>query len=171
MKLLLVLGCVRLLDVSVFSTIQSGPLLMLPSVFESAVSAVYWFRKAILSFEVMSTAILTPHSLLLHLQVCPRLVDGSSPDRVCICLHPRSLLSLLTHSPVVLKLSSAPSFTQSSPATSTPAPPPTTSAPKPTRPSKYVALQIPMTARQFHFFGMGKQFLVQSFEPLGYLLL
>lgn len=50
--------------------------------FESAVSAVYWFRKSTASCKDVFSWSLTSNSLLLHLQVRPHLVDGSSANWV-----------------------------------------------------------------------------------------
>jgi hypothetical protein len=48
MRLSLVLGCLCLLDVSRYALGPINAILTSPSVFESAVNAVYWFRKTAL---------------------------------------------------------------------------------------------------------------------------
>jgi hypothetical protein len=54
------------------------------TVFESAVSAVYWFR---MFPHILAMCTITDlHSLLLHLQVRPHPVDGASPDCVSATL-------------------------------------------------------------------------------------
>lgn len=52
------------------------------TVIESAISAAYWFRMCP-QYANLITILLTDRSLLLHLQVRPDHVDGSSPDQVC----------------------------------------------------------------------------------------
>ena len=89
------------------------------SVFESAVSAVYWFRKSTDPSEDMLSILFTSNSFLLYLQVRPRLVDGSPANWVSLAVTILLLELVINEQNIVaLRSSSVPLFSQSSPASS-----------------------------------------------------
>ena len=89
------------------------------SVFESAINAVYWFRKSTASCEDDVSVSLTNTSLLLHLQVCSCVVDGSPANWVSLAAITFPLESVIdTKALVAPRSSSVPSFSRSSLASS-----------------------------------------------------
>lgn len=87
--------------------------------FESAVNAVYWFRKSKVSSRNVLSSSLTSNSLLLHLQVRSGLVDGSPANRVSLAATVSGLEHVIDKQKIVApRSSSVPSSSQSSPASS-----------------------------------------------------
>ena len=87
--------------------------------FESAINAVYWFRKSTASCEDYVALSLTNVSLLLHLQICSCIVDGSPADWVSLAAITYPLESVIdTKALVAPRSSSVPSFSRSSLASS-----------------------------------------------------
>ena len=87
--------------------------------FESAISAVYWFRKSTASCEDEVAVSLTNISLLLHLQIRSCIVDGSPADWVSLAAITYSLESVIdTKALVAPRSSSVLSFSRSSLASS-----------------------------------------------------
>lgn len=85
--------------------------------FESAVNAVYWFRKSTALCKIVFSFLLTRNSLLLHLQVRSRLVDGSPSNRVRLATTISPLEHVTDKKTIVApRSSSAPSSSRSSPA-------------------------------------------------------
>ena len=89
------------------------------SVFESAISAVYWFRKSTASSKDDGAVSLTNTSLLLYLQIRSCIVDGSPADWVSLAAVTYPLESVIdTKALVAPRSSSVPSFSRSSLASS-----------------------------------------------------
>ena len=87
--------------------------------FESAVNAVYWFRKSTASCEDYVAVSLINTSLLLYLQIRACTVDGSTADWVSLTAITYPLESVIDKKTLVApRSSSVPSFSRSSPVSS-----------------------------------------------------